>query len=156
MVGAYFALTPPKPKANAQEVAQRSLRHAQMETVRTRALVQKAELDLKGRTWDLAPEGLGARLMDGLGGLASRRGLQVANFSAGRIIEGAGLRQAPFTVTLEGAFTDVMAAVDEIEGPAMKVALRSVSISPKEAEGQPAGRVAATLALTAFMREESK
>lgn len=153
-VGGYFALTPPKPQANALGPSRQSLRDTQAATVQAAALATKAEGELHARTWDLRPDALGTRMMDDLTRLTGRRRVVLANFSSGRMVIGAGLRQLPFTVTLEGAFSDVLAAMDDLERPESRLALGNVAITPKEAAGEAPGRVAATLVLTAFLRGE--
>lgn len=94
--------------------------------------------------------------MDDVGRVAERRGLGVANFAAGRTVDGAGLRQLAFSVTLEGSFPDVLAALGDLESPRARLALGGVTVAPQEGGDGGPGRVSATISMTAFVLREEK
>ncbi|GEM_PF-4602173 len=156
MAGSFAFLTP-KPRPNSLALARRALGKLQASATQTQSDARKAENDVRNRTWSLPPEELGRRVMDDVGRIAERRKLGVANFQAGRTVEGAGLRQLAFSVTVEGAFLDVLDAVDDLEKSGSRLAVGNVSVAPESAKAGEPGRVSASIGLTAFtLRKEDE
>ena len=124
LVGALgFAVVPPPPKIDPTVGPRKSLDE-------TRKALAKASEDARhgrdrmvDRTWGLEAERLGVQVMGTVGRVAEGRHIEVSNFTTGRTIESAGLRQVPFAVTLAGAFPDVLAAMADLERPTSKLAI---------------------------------
>lgn len=67
--------------------------------------------------------------------------------------EDSGLRRLPFSVNLEGTFTDVAKFLQELETPSNRLAVRLVQISASDGK---TNHVAASLGLIAFQKIEKK
>jgi hypothetical protein len=121
----------------------------------TRSLENAAFLGeeaIQARTWNLSAETLASEVLSRLTHLAETHHLQVSRFRSGKVISAPGLQEVPFVVVFEGAFMDVMAAVEDLERPESKVAVSQLSIASRSEPGQ----VTATLALTGFLAKEVK
>lgn len=160
-----FAVVPPPARVNPATGQRKSLGIARTATAKAEALARAGSARVVDRTWAMEPEALGVQVMGTVGRAAERRHLQVSNFTVGRTIPSAGLRQVPFMVTLSGSFPDVLGAMAELERPNSRLVIGGVKLSPNGAttsevaatgEGGLAdpGRVTATLSITAFLRGE--
>lgn len=164
-----FAVVPPGRPINPAEGLRKGMRTARAATAKARVVAALEGNRETNRTWGLGPEAIGVRVMDTVDRVAVARGVQVANFTVGRPIVSAGLRQMPFTVTLNGAFPQVAAAMAELERPEQKLAIGGVKIVPGPAAAPASSpgeilpglkdapkpqRVTATVTLTAFLRGE--
>jgi hypothetical protein len=154
LVAAYFAFVPAKPRASTTAVSQKSLKDAERAHRLCVTQAGKATSEVKRRTWDANPEGLGARMMEKLNAIAETHRVQLANFQAGRPVESAALVQTPFVVTLQGSFSDVMRTIRSIENPDSRIAVSAIKLEPAKTVGSAANTVSTTLNLTAFLYKE--
>lgn len=153
----FLAVPTPRP-VDPTVALKKSLQTSQAATTKAGALAAAGRARVVNRTWSLGPEAMGVQVLGAVTRAAERRHLEVSNFTVGRTIEAVGLRQIPFAVTLAGPFPDVLAAMAELEKPTSKLVVGGVKLTPNATvsttdEIGTVGRVTATLALTAFLRE---
>ncbi len=164
-----FAVVPPAKAIDPAEGLRKGVRTAQDASLKARVVAGQEGRRVADRTWSLQPEALGVQVRDAVDRAAETWRLEFSNFTVGRPVESAGLRQVPFVVTLNGAFPDVVAAMRDLEKPDRKLAVAGVKIVPGPAAAAPPpgtlpglddapppelGRVTATVAITAFLRPE--
>lgn len=168
-----FAVVRPAKALDPADGLRKGVRDAEATTLKASLVGAREGRRVDARTWSLPPEALGVRVMDAIGRVAEARHLELASFAVGRTIESAGLRQVPFTVTLAGAFPDLVAALQELERPAQRLVVNGVRVVPGAAQtpapptdaavlpgldapapATPGNRVTATVSLTAFLRPD--
>ncbi len=155
-----FAVVPPPSRIDPAVGMRKSLAEAQAASIKAGALARRGHDRVMARTWSLEPEALGVQVMGIVGRAAERRRLEVSNFTSGRVILSAGLRQVPFAVTLAGSFPDVLAVMAELEKPTSRLVIGGVKLAPNTVVAPDVGgisepgRVTAVLSITAFLRGE--
>lgn len=150
LASAYFLFAAPKPKPNSLTAKKSELKNAEKGAKEAEKKAEDARTALASRTWTGEPSKFGPKLMNLLTDLGDRHHAQLSRFQAGHAIEGADLVQSPYVVTLEGAFPDVMSAIDELEATASKLAVGAIKIEPSNTPGAATAAVSATLNVTAF------
>jgi len=152
LVASWFAFVRPKPHGDPMSHSMTSVQDILEATSEIEAHVATAQGHLMERTWDLSAEVFGSKILDALTRLAGKKHLQLAGFRMGKPFPAASLQEAPFIVIVEGAFTDVMAFVGDVEQPDSKVALSQLNC----ASGGSKDHVTATLSLTGFLYKGDK
>jgi hypothetical protein len=149
VVAAWLAFLKPKPAPPSSANTRSSAKKIDGAAQDVEKEAAAAEALISAKTWDATPDTIGSKILDLLGGLASDKHVQLTDLRTERSISAPGLREAPYTVVLEGAFTDIVSVLNSLEDSDSKLAVSQVSVTSNNS-----GRVTATFAITGFLKRE--
>jgi len=152
LIASWFAFVQPSAHPVARTQPGSSIREIDDTTRSLEDAASAGEDAVLARTWNASAESLASQILSRLNRLAETQHLHVNGFHSGRVISAPGLLEVPCVFVLDGAFMDVMAAVQELERPESKLAISQLKIASTSNPGQ----VTATLALTGFLVREVK
>ncbi|AIE85988.1 hypothetical protein [Fimbriimonas ginsengisoli] len=107
---------------------------------------------VKEKMWSQTIDTLGSTVLDQLTRMSEEEKLQLSGFHTEKAIDVAGLKEAPFVLTVEGTFPQVIAFMKKLEGPQSKLAVNLLQIS---ASDTAPGNVTATLGLVGFVKGDA-
>jgi Pilus assembly protein, PilO len=150
MVGTLVFMLTPTPttkgldkQANKQRLATRIARKKAMDR-----LVETNRL-IVGTTWAESEELVGTESLKQITTLATKRKLKVAAFRPQRTLPLDALEAVPFTVTVEGPFTDVLGFERDVENSQTKLTVNLVQLSSSDPNSD---RVTANVGVLAYLR----
>lgn len=111
-----------------------------------------ARRNIRSQTSDTDPATLATATLDRLTQLADKHKLQLTDFRSEKTADLPGMKQAPFTVIVDGRFPDVVDFVASLERPDSKLAVALLEIA---ASDKAPGRVTATLGLNGYLFKEA-
>lgn len=152
LLASWFAFVQPSPQPVARTQTGNSIKEVDDTTRSLESAASAAEEAVLARTWSGSAESLASRILSRINRLADTHHLEVNGFHSGRAISAADLLEVPCVFVLDGAFMDVMAAVQELERPESRLAIGQLRIASTSDPGQ----MTATLALTGFLVREVK
>lgn len=146
----WFAFFAPAPKAVSGRKGSPTFESIVAQVKQTEQMRDVEAAKAASRTWRLSAEALGSTILEKLTELSAQHRLKITDFRGGRMLGAGSMRQASFMVGLEGAFPDVMAALDALESPGSKLAVTQLKVSSKGMQDV----VSATISLTGFLAKE--
>lgn len=148
---AQFYPSPRPKKTSTRKKIEIANTHSEIKKIRAQA-VQDEELSSK-YFWPGDAKRAEAEAMAMVTRIAKSHDVGLGAFRPQKTTEDSGLRRLPFSVSLEGTFTDVAKFLQELETPANRLAVRLVQISASDGK---TNHVAASLGLIAFQKIETK
>lgn len=140
----------PKPTTQGLDSERRNREFAiKLDTQKAEKRLEEVRSAIEEKAWLVQVSEVGPTALDTVTRAAERRGLRLVAMRPQRTVQIAELTQAPFVVTVEGAFPAVMAFVRDLEAPETKMAISLIQLGAMDGVSD---NVSLTLGLKAYVR----
>ena len=153
--GVWFAMPLPKPAVAGSPAAvayQQQIKDLNKQITDNQKKGDDAEAAIEPLLWTDGLEKIGPQAQNAINGLVKKHGLKLVALRPQKPIEGQGLIQVPFGLTLDGPFPATMEFVKDLENENLKLAVTTVQISSAD---QASDRVTGNVSIAAFLRSPS-
>ncbi|MFO0045582.1 MAG: type 4a pilus biogenesis protein PilO, partial [Armatimonadota bacterium] len=82
--------------------------------------------------------------------IAKEKRISIVSFRPQKVIEGASLRQLPFSLNVDGSFLNVADMIASIEKPGTKLAVSQIQFASKDG-GETGDQISASITLVAYL-----
>jgi hypothetical protein len=141
---------PAGPNPKAQRVAVNRIRAI---TSSMKKQIDSERKDLSAKTWEGTPEQVGPVVLKQVNSYLESRHLKLVGFHAEKAMEMPNITLIPFVMSVDGAFTNVMAFMKSIEKPETKLVVNLFQVSNSN---QSDDKVTASIGLTAYQLPQIK
>ena len=141
---------PAGPNPKAQRVAVKRIRAI---TSSMKKQIDSERKDLSAKTWEGTPEQVGPVVLKQVNSYLESRHLKLVGFHAEKAMEMPNITLIPFVMSVDGAFTNVMAFMKSIEKPETKLVVNLFQVSNSN---QSDDKVTASIGLTAYQLPQIK
>ena len=109
-----------------------------------------AESTIKKNKWETKADSIQPAALDTLTKIAKEKRISIVSFRPQKVIEGASLRQLPFSLNVDGSFLNVADMIASIEKPGTKLAVSQVQFASKDG-GETGDQISASITLVAYL-----
>ena len=144
-------INPPSTKGLTERVRKESLKLEQATKV-AKESYEASHARVVAGTWEGTPKQVAPRAMSRVSELARKNGVKMTAFRPQRESDAGPLIAAPYLLTLEGTFIDVVRLTQAIDKPGTKLSVNLVQINTS---GDDSTKVSATVGITAYLKPEA-
>lgn len=140
---------PSPSKVRAAKVYAQKRQYQQM--LQAKAAEQQSEAKVKARLWPAKLDDMGPSALKSLTRIATEHSVRLTSFRPQRTTTIDGLIQAPYLVTAEGSFPNVVAFVRGVESSSLRLAVNQANVS---ATDQASDKATANIGVVGYVRSE--